>query len=189
MSARLNWTEQLSTLSEDSTELWRVSPEDKAKSVESKGSNCFKSDLFLGFRYVRNGRHFARNTFSMELVPIPLCREIQYDKTTSFDRACSLLRANFRLHPTIMTSHYDNKTFVLRIIFFREHKLLSLRRKLWCDLSVSCLSLGSFGLSNMGNCLKSSGQDDISLLHGDESPDSPRAGEPPPPYQVQQKKL
>ena len=37
----------------------------------------------------------------------------------------------------------------------------------------------------MGNCLKGSGQDDISLLHDEESTDSPRTGEPPPPYQVQ----
>lgn len=36
----------------------------------------------------------------------------------------------------------------------------------------------------MGNCLKSSGQDDISLLHDEESADSPTTGEPPPPYQV-----
>ena len=36
----------------------------------------------------------------------------------------------------------------------------------------------------MGNCLKGSGQDDISLLHDEESTDSPRTGEPPPPYQV-----
>lgn len=37
----------------------------------------------------------------------------------------------------------------------------------------------------MGNCLKGSGQDDISLLHDEESTDSPTTGEPPPPYQVQ----
>ena len=36
----------------------------------------------------------------------------------------------------------------------------------------------------MGNCLKGSGQDDISLLHDEESTDSPTTGEPPPPYQV-----
>ncbi|XP_022783061.1 RING finger protein 11-like isoform X2 [Stylophora pistillata] len=35
----------------------------------------------------------------------------------------------------------------------------------------------------MGNCLKSSGQDDISLVHDEESADSPTTGEPPPPYQ------
>ncbi|XP_001632646.2 RING finger protein 11 [Nematostella vectensis] len=37
----------------------------------------------------------------------------------------------------------------------------------------------------MGNCLKSTGQDDISLLHEDEGADSPTSGqgEPPPPYQ------
>jgi len=39
-------------------------------------------------------------------------------------------------------------------------------------------------IPNMGNCFKSSSQDDISLLHEDENPDSPGAGEPPPPYQV-----
>lgn len=137
----------------------------------------------LGMEVILHGTHLAWNLYLF------LYAE-KYNMIKQHPSiACSFLRANFRLHPTIMTSHYDNKTFVLRIIFFREHKLLSLRRKLWCDLSVSCLSLGSFGLSNMGNCLKSSGQDDISLLHGDESPDSPRAGEPPPPYQVQQKKL
>lgn len=38
----------------------------------------------------------------------------------------------------------------------------------------------------MGNCLKGSGQDDISLLHDEESTDSPTTGEPPPPYQVHQ---
>lgn len=37
----------------------------------------------------------------------------------------------------------------------------------------------------MGNCLKGSGQDDISLLHDEESVDSPTTGEPPPPYQVE----
>lgn len=37
----------------------------------------------------------------------------------------------------------------------------------------------------MGNCFKSTGQDDISLLHEDENPDSPTTGEPPPPYQVE----
>lgn len=35
----------------------------------------------------------------------------------------------------------------------------------------------------MGNCLKSSSQDDISLLHDEDSQDSPTQGEPPPPYQ------
>ncbi|PFX30186.1 RING finger protein 11-like isoform X1 [Stylophora pistillata] len=39
----------------------------------------------------------------------------------------------------------------------------------------------------MGNCLKSSGQDDISLVHDEESADSPTTGEPPPPYQVEKR--
>ena len=111
-----NWARSVKTQRSCGGSLPKIRRKVLKVSVRTVSNQIF----FLGFRYVRNGRHFARNTFSMELVPIPLCREIQYDKTTSFDRACSFLRANFRLHPTIMTSHYDNKTFCFENNFFWE---------------------------------------------------------------------
>lgn len=83
-----------------------------------------------------------------------------------------------------MTSRYDSMTFVvLRIIFFQT--------KYWpgvwvskCSHSVRRICRASVS-PIMGNCLKGSGQDDISLLHDEESTDSPTTGEPPPPYQVE----
>lgn len=88
-----------------------------------------------------------------------------------------------------MTSRYDSMTFVvLRIIFHQTKQLAG------SELS-KCLSLVSHlpqicrasVYPIMGNCLKSSGQDDISLLHDEESADSPTTGEPPPPYQVEKR--
>lgn len=75
---------------------------------------------------------------------------------------------------------------VLRIIFFSDNstgrQLVSKCSRLFSQLPRICRASVP---PIMGNCLKSSGQDDISLLHDEESVDSPTTHEPPPPYQVQ----
>ena len=86
-----------------------------------------------------------------------------------------------------MTSRYDSMTFVvLRIIFFRQSVLAGSLTISKCSHLVRQLPriCRASVVPIMGNCLKGSGQDDISLLHDEESTDSPTTGEPPPPYQV-----